>query len=59
MLMVRGPFWLHAYWELTRQSVERARAALAQYWHAARPVLRLFEVERNGTTNSRERSSRC
>lgn len=52
VLMVRGPFWLHAYWELTRQSVERARAALAQYWHAARPVLRLFEVERNGTTNS-------
>ncbi len=52
VLMVRGPFWLHAYWELTRQSVERARAALAQYWHAARPVLRLFEVKRDGTTST-------
>ena len=52
VLMVRGPFWLHAYWELTRQSVERARAALGQYWHAARPVLRLFEVNRDGTTSA-------
>ncbi|MEN6496534.1 MAG: DUF4912 domain-containing protein [Thermoguttaceae bacterium] len=52
VLMVRGPFWLHAYWELTRQSVERARAALGPYWHAARPVLRLFEVKRDGTTST-------
>lgn len=52
VVMVRGPFWLHVYWELTRQSVERARAALGQYWHAARPVLRLFQVDRDGTTNT-------
>ena len=50
--MVRDPYWLHAYWELTRQSIERARVALGQHWHAARPVLRLFEVSRDGTTNT-------
>jgi len=50
--MVRGPYWLHAYWELTRQSIERAQAAMGQYWHGARPVLRVLQVSRNGTTNS-------
>jgi len=50
--MVRDPYWLHAYWELTRRSVERAKAAMGQHWHAARPVLRLYEVSRSGVTNS-------
>jgi len=50
--MVRDPYWLHAYWELSRQSVERARAALGQNWYGARPVLRLLEVTRDGTTSS-------
>jgi len=49
--MVRDPYWLHAYWELSRQSVERARAALGQFWHSARPTLRLLEVCRDGTTS--------
>lgn len=48
VVMVRDPFWLHAYWELNRRSVERARVAMNQHWHAARPVLRLFEVFREG-----------
>jgi len=52
VVMVRDPYWLHAYWELRRQSVERARAALGQHWHGARPVLRLLEVTRDGTTSS-------
>jgi len=52
VVMVRDPYWLHAYWELTRQSVERARVAMGQQWHAARPVLRLSEVGREGTTGT-------
>ena len=55
VLMVRDPYWLHAYWELTRASIERARAALGQHWHRARPVLRLSEVARDGTTCSSRR----
>ena len=52
VVMVRDPYWLHTYWELTRQSVERARVALGPNWHGARPVLRLSEVTRDGTTNT-------
>lgn len=52
VVMVRDPYWLHVYWELTWASVKRAKATLGQYWHTARPVLRLYEVSRNGTTTS-------
>lgn len=44
VVMVRGPYWLHAYWELTPQGIVRAQAALGAQWHAAKPVLRLIEV---------------
>ena len=53
--MVRDPYWLQAYWEVSRQSVERARVALGQHWHAARPVLRVLEVGREGTTSTQRR----
>jgi uncharacterized protein len=52
VVMVRDPFWLHAYWELSRRGIERAKAAMGQHWHGARPILRLEEVARNGTTTS-------
>lgn len=58
VVMVRGPFWLHACWQLSRHSVTRAQAALGQEWHAARPVLRLYEVTVGTTTNSAERPVR-
>jgi len=54
VVMVRDPYWLHAYWELTRQGVERAEAAMGQDWHTARPVLRLLDVSSPGTTSSAE-----
>src|SRR5439155_8534896 len=41
--MVRDPFWLHTYWELTRQAIARAEAALGQDWHGAKPILRLLD----------------
>ena len=52
--MVRDPFWLHTYWELTRHSVQRAEAALAQDWHGARPILRLLDINTGDTTASSE-----
>jgi hypothetical protein len=48
VVMVRDPFWLHAYWELTRKSIERAKVAMNQFWHSAKPILRLSEVHRDG-----------
>lgn len=48
VVMVRDPYWLHAYWELNPRSVERAQSALGQHWHATKPVLRLFRVAGDG-----------
>lgn len=44
VLVVRDPFWLHCYWEVTKRTVRRAKAALAEAWFNAKPVLRLSEL---------------
>jgi hypothetical protein len=55
VVMVRGPFWLHAYWELTPNGIVRAQAALGELWHAAKPVLRLIQVSAPGSSTASER----
>jgi hypothetical protein len=55
VLMVRDCYWLHICWEVSRQSVERARAAMAEHWHTAAPTLRVYEVETGTTTSTAER----
>jgi hypothetical protein len=55
VLMVRDSYWLHAYWEFTRQSVSRAQAAMAEHWYAAKPMLRLLELKSSATTNTATR----
>ena len=54
VLMVPDPFWLHAVWEVSMQSVLRAEAALGQDWHGAKPILRLFDVTSQDTTSTSE-----
>src|SRR4051794_25416357 len=56
--MVRDPYWLHVYWELSRSTYARAQAALGQEWHAARPILRLMDVTSEDTTSASERHIR-
>jgi hypothetical protein len=55
VVMVRDPYWLHAYWELTRHAIQRAEAALGQEWHTARPILRLLDISGRETTCTSER----
>ena len=55
VLLVRDPYWLQASWELKRQSVERAAAALDRDWHRARPVLRLFAGDQTATSKTVEK----
>jgi hypothetical protein len=55
VVMVRDPYWLHAYWEVRRQSVERVQAAMSQDWHTARPYLRLLEVSDGAGSTASER----
>jgi uncharacterized protein len=54
VVMVRDPYWLHAYWEVTRQGVSRAEAALGQEWHGVKPILRLLDVSARDTTSTAE-----
>lgn len=54
ILIVRDSYWLQAYWEITRATVQRAKVALTGFWHSAKPVLRLLEITSDGNTNSVE-----
>ncbi len=54
VLTASDPYWLHAIWELSTQSVQRAEAALGQDWHGARPILRIFDVTSQDTTSTSE-----
>jgi hypothetical protein len=54
LLTAPDAHWLHAFWELSSQSVQRAEAALGQDWHGARPILRLFDVTSQDTTSTSE-----
>jgi hypothetical protein len=58
VLMVPDPYWLHAVWEVSLQSVLRAEAALGQDWHGAKPILRLFDVTSTDTTSTSEAAVR-
>lgn len=44
VVIVRGPYWLQAHWNLTPESIRRAEVALGVDWHAATPHLRLMDV---------------
>lgn len=55
VLLVRDAYWMQACWDITPNSVQRARAAMAEHWHTSRPVLRLIEVDAGSTTNTSER----
>lgn len=50
VVMVRDPYWLHAFWELSQRSVDRAQAAMGQHWHTAKPVLRVFTMHEAGSS---------
>ncbi|MDR0871283.1 MAG: DUF4912 domain-containing protein [Planctomycetaceae bacterium] len=51
VLLVRDPYWLHVFWEVTAKSIERAKAAMGPSWHTAIPVLRLFRLISDGSAN--------
>jgi hypothetical protein len=58
IVLTRDSYWLHAYWELSRTTLQRAQAALGQDWHAARPILRVMDVSSDDTTSASERHIR-
>lgn len=54
IVLVRDPYWLHVFWQITRLSVERARSAMAESWHGSQPVLRLLAVDDRSASNMAE-----
>lgn len=44
VVMVRDPFWLHVYWEVTEHSIRRAETSLEQEWHGAKAILRVLDI---------------
>lgn len=44
VLLVRDPYWVHAYWEVSREALLKAKAELGDEWESARSVLRVYDV---------------
>ncbi|MBE3581504.1 MAG: DUF4912 domain-containing protein [Thermoanaerobacteraceae bacterium] len=48
VLLVKDPYWLYAYWEITGDKMEEfERLYGAGSWQEARPVLRVYDLTRN------------
>lgn len=54
VLMVRDAYWLHAYWEISNRAVIRAKAAMAENWHTATPVIRVLKQSAGRSTSAGE-----
>jgi len=54
VLLVRDPYWLHCYWEISAQTSRQAEAALGVDWATARRALRLVGVGGSEGTSSAE-----
>ncbi len=53
VLLVRDPFWLQAFWELSAKTLKRAEVAMRHFWHSAFPVLRLYRIVSDGASHPR------
>ncbi len=53
-LFVRDAHWMHVSWDITRNAIDRAKAAMMEQWHGAKPILRLIRMDDTGTTNTAE-----
>lgn len=41
-MLVRDPYWLYAYWEVTQKSTDKLQRKLAAEWKGHRSVLRIY-----------------
>jgi hypothetical protein len=44
ILLVRDPYWVHVYWEISRQALVEAKAAFGDEWDGVKTVLRVYDV---------------
>jgi len=48
VLMVRDPYWVHAYWEITPARIQQAKEELGDEWPRVRWLLRVYDVSEEG-----------
>jgi len=44
VLLVRDPYWVHVYWDVSRDALLGARATLKDEWFDAKSILRVHDV---------------
>ncbi len=44
VLMVRDPYWLYAYWEISAQRLEQAKMDLQSQWEGCKKIVRVYDV---------------
>ena len=49
VLLVRDPYWLHVYWEVTPASIQRVRSQIGDLWNGHRWLLRMYAYPQPGT----------
>ena len=53
--IVRDPYWIQAYWEITKNTIDRVKVAMSDVWYNTKPVLRLLEVTSDASASSVEK----
>ncbi|MDR0391708.1 MAG: DUF4912 domain-containing protein [Planctomycetaceae bacterium] len=54
-LTVRGPFWLHAFWQLSSRTIERIKVSMGHFWYTATPILRIYRIEPDAVSLDRRK----
>jgi hypothetical protein len=44
VLLVRDPYWVHVYWDISRETLLRAKGVLKDQWYDAKSILRVHDV---------------
>ncbi len=53
--VVRDSYWIQAYWEITKATVDRVKVAMSEFWFDTKPVLRLLEITSDASTSAVEK----
>jgi hypothetical protein len=44
VLLVRDPYWVHVYWDISREALLKAKGVLRDEWYEATSILRVHDV---------------
>jgi hypothetical protein len=44
VLLVRDPYWIHVYWDISRDTLLKAKAELKDEWFDAKSILRVYDI---------------